>query len=782
MDDGLPRRREKFPFGLAHLGLTEIEREIPVDEPPALGPNAGLRQIGKNIPRWDARAKVTGAACYTVDVSLPGMLHAAVLRSPWPHARLRSIDLARAAAAPGVHAVLPVAEPLLAGEPIVLRYIGQPVAALAADTPALAEAALQLIDVHYEPLPFVVDPERARQPDAPPVYRKSELEKVPSAALPASAAVYPLSGNVLGPEKRNSRGDTGAGFAEAAVVVDGTYHTQVQTHCCLEPHAIVASWHEDGLDVWMSTQFTAGVRVQLARQFGLPLSRVRVQVQAMGGGFGSKSQMGVYGRTAVALSRLAQAPVRLAYRRDEEQMDSGNRASSEQRLRIGARSDGTLTAISLESHGSAGIAFGAAVGSIASALYRCPNMDSRHYDVFTHTGPSCAMRGPGNTQGAFALEQSIDELAEKLALDPLVLRDRIDPSPVHREERRIGAERIGWAQRRAPASDPGPVKRGIGMAQSLWPANVQINAACEVRLWRDGSVEVLSSVQDIGTGVGTILAQVVAEELGLKPEAIRVRIGDTEFPSGPPSYGSRTTASITPPARTAAWRIREELCRSVASAWQVEAQTLIVQDGSIQLRSDPQHSMTWREAAATLRTDRISATAGRTDDYAGFRQRSGDAAMAVDDLGGAQFAEVEVDTETGVIRVLRVVAVHDCGRPINPMQIESQVQGGVLMGVSYALMEERILDSNTGWMLNPNFVDYKLLGPGDVPDIDVVLLENYQGLSASDAYGISEPANIATAAAIANAVHNAIGVRIRSLPMTPAAVLAALGAVPGGRH
>ena len=782
MSDDLPRRPEKFPAGFAHLGLTEIEREIPACEPPALGPNSSLRQIGKSAPRWDAQAKVTGAARYTVDMAPPGMLHAAVLRAPRPHARIRSINLARAAAAPGVRAVLAVAEPRAAGEPAVLRYIGQPVAALAADTAVQAEAALRLIDVQYEFLPFVVDPDRARQPDAPAVYRKKDLESVPSAGLPASAAVYPLNGNVLGPEQRNSRGDAAAGFAEAAVTVDGTYRTQVQTHCCLEPHAIVASWQGDSLEVWMSTQFTAGVRAQLARHFGLPLSRVRVRVQAMGGGFGSKSQMGVYGRTAATLARLAGAPVRLVYRRDEEQLDTGNRPASEQRLRIGARRDGTLTAISLHSYGGAGIAFGAAVGNIASAMYRCPNLESLHYDVFTHTGPGCAMRGPGNTQGAFALEQSIDELAERLAIDPIVLRDRIDPSPVRREERRIGAEHIGWTRRRAPGADAGPVKRGIGMAQSLWPANVQTNAACEVRLWRDGNVEVLSSVQDIGTGVGTILAQVVAEELGLEPQDIRVRIGDTEFPSGPPSYGSRTTASITPPARTAAWRIREMLRRTVASAWEVDPQSLELRDRVIQVRDNAGRRLSWREAAALLRTDRISATAGRVDDYAGFRSRSGDAAIAHNDLGGVQFAEVEVDTESGVVRVLRVVAVHDCGRPINPVQIESQVQGGVLMGISYALMEERVLDANTGWMLNPNLIDYKLLGPRDVPDITVLLLEYYQGLSASDAYGISEPANIATAAAIANAVYNATGVRIRSLPMTPAAVLGALGVVPGGRH
>ena len=203
------------------------------------------------------------------------------------------------------------------------------------------------------------------------------------------------------------------------------------------------------------------------------------------------------------------------------------------------------------------------------ALYTCPNFEAAQHDVFINAGPGCAMRGPGNTPGAWGIEQAIDELAERLSIDPLALRDRIDPSPVRREERRIGAERIGWQRRHAPGADPGPVKRGLGVAQSLWGANVQINSACEVRVMRDGSVEVLSSVQDIGTGIGTVLAQVVAEVFGLRPEDITVRIGDTEFPAGPPSYGSRTTASITPPARTAAWRVLQSLFREAALALNV---------------------------------------------------------------------------------------------------------------------------------------------------------------------------------------------------------------------
>src|ERR1035437_5776069 len=295
---------------------------------------------------------------------------------------------------------------------------------------------------------------------------------------------------------------------------------------------------------------------------------------------------------------------------------------------------------------------------------------------------------------------------------------------------------------------------------------------------RDGTVEILSGVQDIGTGIGAVLAQVVAEVVGIHIDQITVRIGDTEFPAGPPSYGSRTTASITPAARTAASQVLQLLFREAALALNAAPDDLVARDGRILVRADPSHSMNFAEAAARLRTDRISAVASRSDDYGGFRRRMGDAAIAQPDLAGAQFAEAAVDTDTGIMRVERVVAVQDCGRPMNPLLIESQVQGGVLMGVSYALFEERILDQHTGRMVNPNLEQYKLAGSRETPAIEVVVLENYQGQSATDAYGIAEPASIATAPAIANAVYNAIGVRLRSLPMTPAAILTALGKVP----
>jgi len=780
-------RRERFPSGIASVGIGEVERDIPAGEAPPLPINDRLAVIGKRVPRLNGRAKVTGAARFTVDLKLPGMLHARILRSPHAHAHIAAIDTGGAERHPDVRAVHLItdhvgrAREVGAAEKPFPRalYVGAPIAAVAATTPAAAEAALGLIKVDYQVRPFVVDMEDARKPDAPLVFRAPVTGFTFAGGAPAGAEVR-HQGNMRGPVNAGTRGDAAAGLAAADVVVEGEFRTQTQTHCCMETHAVVADWRAEGLTVYKSTQFTAGVRNELAEAFGLPRSKVRVVVDAMGGGFGSKSSAGNYVRAAVALSRAAGAPVRLVLDRHEEQLDSGNRPATYQRLKIGARRDGTLSGISLYTYGTAGTAIGAGVGNVAQAMYECPSFALEQYDVFINAGPGCAMRAPGNTPGAFAVEQAIDELAEKLALDPLALRDRIDASPVRREERRIGAERIGWGRRHAPGADTGTIKRGIGVAQSLWGANVQTNASCEVRVLRDGSVEVLSSVQDIGTGTTTVLAQVVAEELGLRPQDVTVRIGDTEFPAGPPSYGSRATASITPPARNAAYAVKQKLFETVALQLNVAPSDLVARDGRIATLRDPAASLSFREAAAKLRTDAISAVASRSDDYGGFGRVIGDAALAQNSLGGVQFAAVAVDTETGIIRVERYVAVQDCGRPINPAQIESQVHGGVLMGISYALFEDRVIDRQTGHMLNADLEHYKLAGARETPPIEVVLLENYQGESATDAYGIAEPANIATAPAIANAVYNAIGVRLRALPMTPAAVLTALGRVPHG--
>jgi xanthine dehydrogenase YagR molybdenum-binding subunit len=781
-------RRQTYPVGIEGVSIGSIERQVPTGEAPALAPNRQLSVIGKPIPRVDGRAKVTGAARFTVDVKLAGMLHARFLRSPHPHARVVAVDVSAAERHPNVRAVHLITATV--GRAVEsapkdgtadsrqrrVLYVGDPVLAVAATTPRDARAALDLIKVDYRPLPFVVDIEDARADNAAAVF-EGPVHGVGFVEGSSNEAALPQRGNVRGPNRAGSRGDVTQGFAQANVVVEGEFRTQVQTHCCLETHAVVADWRPELLTVYLSTQYAAGVRNELAAAFGLPRSRVRVVVDAMGGGFGSKSSAATYVRAAVALSRIAHAPVRLVLERDEEQLDSGNRPATVQRFRVGAAQDGRLTAMSLDEYGTAGVGLGAGVGNIAEAMYECPNFAITQHDVFINAGPGCAMRAPGNVPGAFALEQVIDDLAGKLLMDPIALRDRIDLNPVRREERRIGAERIGWSRRHAPSADAGPVKRGLGMAQSYWGANVQMNSACEVRILRDGAVEVLSSVQDIGTGISTVLAQVVAEELGLRPEDITLRIGDTDFPSGPPSYGSMTTASITPPARNAARQVRVQLLEAAAPALGVAPEQLVVRGGRI-TSADSSHSISFREAAARLPTDQISVIATRSEDYGGFGRRMGDMASAKNHLGGVQFAQVAVDTETGIVRVERVVAVHDCGRPINPLQTESQIHGGILQGISYALFERRMLDRATGHVLNANLEQYKILRSRELPAIEVVVLENYQGMSSTDAYGVAEPALIPTAPAVANAVHNAIGVRMRELPMTPATVLRALGRLP----
>jgi xanthine dehydrogenase YagR molybdenum-binding subunit len=299
------------------------------------------------------------------------------------------------------------------------------------------------------------------------------------------------------------------------------------------------------------------------------------------------------------------------------------------------------------------------------------------------------------------------------------------------------------------------MKRGVGVAQAVWYRIVNMDSACEVRIHRDGSVEALSAVQDIGGGIKTVIAQVVAEELGIEPRQVHVTIGDTQSPPGPPSGGSMTTGSITPAVRNAAYKAKQKLLEQVTPA----------------LRGQDPASRSFKQLAAKLPTETISATAQRSPEY-GKRERMF--------LGGVQFAEVAVDTETGIIKVEHVVAVHDCGRPMNLLQLESQVNGGVLQGISYALYENRRLDRNTGIMVNPNLEQYKIIGAFETPKIDAYFIEDYLARSSTDAGGIGEPATIPTSAAIANAFYNATGVRIRELPMNPMRVLAALGKLPQG--
>jgi xanthine dehydrogenase YagR molybdenum-binding subunit len=788
-----PSRQQAMPYGIVGAEMKEVTRRVPQDEPPPLAENAKLKSIGKPVSRLDGIEKVTGRARYTFDVQLPGMLWGKWVVSTLPHARIKSIDTSAAERYPGVRAIH-IQERLLSSAQLrdpkgeqntrypTVRYAGQPIAAVAADSPRAAEAAAKLIKVEYEPLPHVSELEEAMKENAPRVF-PGPTEQPATAGGGGAPPGLPQKGNVRGPDTKprgiGPRGDVAQGLRESDVVIEAEYRTQVQTHVPMEPHGIVADWKDDELTIYASTQFVSSVREDAAELFDLPKSKVRVISDFTGGGFGAKYGIGNYGLLAIHLSRKARAPVRMMLDRREEHVSGGNRPNSLQRLKLGAKRDGSLVALQVQSFGSGGVAGGAGVGFCHSTLYQCPNVLVEQHDVFTNAGPCAAFRAPGQVQGIFALEQTIDELAEKIGMDPLALRGKIDVSDTddcvaRAHERRVGAERAGWNKRRPAGADKGPIKRGIGFAQSQWLYLVQPHSACEVRVSGDGSVEAFSSTQDIGTGTRTILAQVVAEEFGLRAEDIGSHIGDSRYPMGPASGGSRVTSSLTPAARNAAYRCARELASRLAPVLKANADDIVFADGKVMVKGKASSAMPFREAVKKAGFEEISHRAERRDDYEGYVFTTPDMALSKHGIGGVQFAEVAVDTETGIVKVERVVAVHDCGRPINPKLTESQIYGGVIQGVSYALYEERHLDPASGQQLNANVDQYKIVGSREVPKIEVILLEQLGAQSSTDARGVAEPANVATAAAVANAFYNATGKRIRTLPMTPANVLAAL--------
>jgi xanthine dehydrogenase YagR molybdenum-binding subunit len=791
-----PSRQQSMLYGIVGGDMKQVTRRVPLDEPPPLPENSRLNSIGKPIPRLDGVQKVTGQAKYTFDIQLPGMLFARWVACPWPHARVKALDVSAAERYLGVRAVH-VLEYVLQSAQLrdqknetankypTVRYAGQPVAAVAADTQRIADEAARLIKVEYEKLPHVTELDAAMQDGAPLVF-PGPVEQPSTAGGGGAPQGLPQRGNVRGPNLiergQGPVGDVKKGFAEADVVVEAEFRTQVQTHVPMETHGVVADWRDDGLTIYASTQHTHSVRDEAAEHFDLPKSKIRVITDYTGGGFGAKYGINNFGLLAIHLSRKARAPVRMMLDRREEHVSAGNRPASVQKARIGAKRSGELTAIEVTSWGTGGVAGGAGIGFCFSALYPCPNTHTEQYDVFTNAGPCAAFRAPGQVQGIFGLEQMIDELAEQLGMDPLALRDRIDTHKTddvlaRAYERRIGAERFGWSNRRRPNSDPGPIKRGTGFAQSQWLYIVNTPTIVEVRVADDGSVSVYNSAQDIGTGTRTVLAQVVAEEFGLRPVDVGVYIGDTRFPYGPPSGGSQVTTSVTAAGRNAAHAAARELASRLAPLFDdANADDIVFADGNVFVRGYEERVMPLNEAAQKADFGEIAKLARRRDDYEGFAASMGSMALSPHGIGGVQFAEVAVDTETGVVKVERVVAAHDCGRPINPKLIESQVYGGIIQGISYALYEDRILDPGSGHQLNANIDQYKMVGPKETPQIDVLLIEQIGAQSSTDARGLAEACNLAVTPAIANAFYNATGKRIRTLPMNPANVLAALNA------
>jgi len=758
--------KEKLRLGF-NGKFEEKEVEIAGNDPAPWDPSRKFSILGTRVARLDGSAKTTGLARYAIDVRLPGMLYGKILRCPHAAAVVRSLDLSPARRMPGVKAALAIAKP---GEAV--RFAGQEIAAVAADSPERAQDAIAAIRVAYEPRPFVVDMEGAKKPGAPLVFEQRAVKR--SAGDPYAAELEPPasgSGNVRGP-RASSKGDVEEGFRRSDAIVEGTYTTQVQTHTALETHGLVAAWEGDELTVWASTQGIFSVRDELAQTLEIPASKVRVITEYMGGGFGAKFGARTEGVTAAKLAKEAGAPVKLFLDRKEEHLATGNRPSAVQWLKASATKDGKLSALHLVVHGTGGTNGGTGTSGPLKNIYACDNVKTEEFDVFTNAGPSAAMRAPGHPQGAFALEATMDELAGRLGMDPLEFRMKNDPSEVRREEFRIGAERIGWATRdaRRQTKDPA-ILRGIGMGAAVWYNTGGTGPKATVSIHRDGSAEVVHGLQDLGTGSRTMVGIVAAEELSLPLERVAVRIGDTRMPYGPASGGSTTTPSSAPVIRAAAYQAARRVAELLAKEWRIDPQSVAFSEGVFSERGGAARSLPWKDACAKLPAEGISATGERAENHADAWKRF---------TAGAQFAEVEVDTETGLVRVKRIVAVHDCGLVVNALTAESQVQGGVIQGISYALYENRILDRATGRMVNPNVDQYKIVGSRDVPEIEVIFVPVWDGVNNTHSVGIGEPSTVPTAAAIANAVSHAIGARIRSLPITPESVLEALDAKRSG--
>jgi len=698
-----------------------VVEEDPLEQWPA-GP---LTVVGHPAPRKDGLERVRGEARYTADLRLPGMLHAAVLRSPHAHARVKRIDLAPALALPGVRAAIGPGEAHgLEEEP---GFAGAAVAAVAADTFARAQAAVEAIEVEWEELEVVLDPDDA----------------VRRGLLTAEPRSY-------------ERGDVEQALARADVVVEATYRTQTVLHNSLETHQAVCEWQGDTLHVYISTQYIWGIRQSVAETLGLPEDKVRVVCEFMGGGFGSKNGPDEYTYVAAELAKRTGRPVRCALTRREEHTSAGNRNATIQRLRAGARSDGTIVALDGEFTNSVGWSgWNASTEGPMRMLYDCENVRTITYGARLNTPPMKAFRAPGFVEGTFGLECLIDELASRLDVDSLELRRRnyagsnegTPFSSKNLEECYRRAE-PHWERRPAVHARSDSVwKRGVGMASQIWYGGGGPPSYAWVRVGSDARATVITAMQDIGTGTRTAMAQIAAEELRVPLEQVEVVLGDSARGAyASISAGSSTTPSMGPAVRAAAADARQQI------------------DDIAEQRGLPPDTPV-EEIVAVLEESQILGKGARGPNPAG---------MSVLTFG-VHVVEVAVDVETGEVRVERVAAIHDVGRIVNPLGASSQVEGGIIQGIGHTLSEERLLDPETGRVLTTSLDAYRMPTIADVPEIlcDFVDVPD-EHLTNLGSKGLGEPPIVPIAAAIANAIRDATGADVHELPISREEMLRAL--------
>ncbi|MEI2298843.1 xanthine dehydrogenase family protein molybdopterin-binding subunit [Ensifer sp. MJa1] len=749
--------------------------------------------VGKSVKRDDVLEKVTGEAQYTGDVKLSGMLHGKIKRAAIAHARIKSIDVSKALAYPGVKAVLThenVPRVLHYGSPHPrsasctkdqyilddkVRFWGEGVAAVAAISEEIADEALDLIEVEYEALPAVFEPEDAAQPGAPLIHD-----------------VGPGGNLVLDPVRVN-RGDVDKGFAEADFVLEGTFAGGRPHPAYMEPNVCVADWDgSNKLTFWTSTQTSFMVRGILAEVLGLPLTKVRVLVDHMGGGFGAKQDLFQHEFLCALLAKETRRPVKMEFTRHETFVAGRSRHPCKIWLKQGFKNDGTLVARDMKlvydsgAYGSHGPGVTIVGTTAATSLYRCENVRLEGRCVYTNTPINGAFRGYGVVQSYYALDIQMDEAAERLGMDPAELKLKnvvragdIAPSghPIIGHGLEIclqhGIDVLDWKalwnRDRTPDPKRPHIRKGWGIGcemhgSSAYPG-IKEQGNATVKVNEDGTVTLLTGAAGLGTGAHTALAQIVAEELGVRFEDVGVIHGDTDVvPWDIGAFASHTTYLVGTAAKMAAGKVRAAVLARAAMKLQVSPEAIDLSEGKVFLIAEPDRSMTVSEAMGPSRgIPAANIVANGT--YEPTKSYS----------FAAHFTEVDVDIETGIVEVKRVVPVHDVGRVIHPIAAQGQIEGGIQQGIGHTLTEDYVIDKKTGRSLNAGLVDYKMPLSMDMPDIETIILE-----AAPDpggpwgAKGVGEDPIIAIGPSIANAIHDAIGVRFHHYPITPEDILKAL--------
>jgi xanthine dehydrogenase YagR molybdenum-binding subunit len=735
---------------------------------------------GDNLtaPRMEARDKVTGAARYTVDIRHDGQLEGVILRSSAAHAKITRLDLSPARAVSGVAAAIP----LLADDNIV-RYVGAPIAAVAAKDRRTALAAVAAIGLSSEPLPAAIGLDAARRPDAAIVFEKANRKYAGNVSEGGSSPAR-WKGNVRGPSaafsqkaKRAKAWLTEAYEKRDPLLVEETFRVATQSHACLEPHAAIARFDGDRLTLHVSTQAVYEVMEKVAKRYKLAHDKVRVIADHVGGGFGSKGSLGMETIAAIELARTANKPVRVAFDREEELSITGYRPAAEIKVGLLPSAQGNLKALSLTAYTDTGAATNSTIAALARLIYPAEAKELVDFDVISNLPPGAPFRGPGGPPMAFALEQAVDEAALRLKIDPVSLRKRWDPDPNRQRLYDWASGLDVWRNRKQAAAQNGRYRRGVGVAAGYWLYLWQPGSSVELAI-KAGRVVAKTAVQDIGTGTRSVIAGMVAKAFDLEPQEVEVRIGDSSLPKGPASGGSRVTASIVPPMLAAIAKLKAEIEKSAARPPLA---------GS---------NAPWRDLIAV--SPDIAVSAERTKDNAppvgissplkqaglmgmifGWMLRTfNNIVVGAGVPSSVQVMEVEVDTWLGHVRVLNAFTGLGVGKLAAPVLARSQAVGSVIQGIGYALYEARETDPLTGHVLSSNMEDYRIPGIADMPRCEVHFDEAGFEHVPGGSVGIGEVATIPTSPAIANAVRNAIGVRMTDIPIRPDRLVAALKGRP----